>query len=561
MPGMVAVGDLIEKEYKFLVPYYQRGYRWEKRHIEALLNDLWEFYDIKLKKKKENILYYPLQPLVIKKDNQGFYKVVDGQQRLTTLYILLAVLEEKIGESIDKFVIIYERRSEEFLKNINTCNDQESENIDFCYMCEAYNVINSWINTKNISKSNLKFWRNFITRGSDIDEDGRDLNENIRFIWYELDKNQDEFEVFIRLNIGKIPLTNAELIKSFLVQKVQDEKYRFEISKEWDDMEYALEDNEFFGFLTQKSYLTRIEIIFQIIMGLKNYKEYELYEKFQGRYQNESYEQIWNEVREVFSMLQYWYEERFFYHTIGYLIALKQKDKQKNIVDIFEIYKSARDKEDFKKQLKKTMASLFLEKDKTIKDVIEELSYGSSSVNRKIQDLLLLFNIATLTIASEKSYVKFSFATYQKEKWSLEHITPQADKTLTKDLIKELKELGIKKLEDVLSKKQLEEDDKKKIEDYFVDKHLDKDSVGNLTLLSTENNSALGNGYFPIKRKKIIELDKEGAFIPICTKNLFLRYYSNKIEMQEMKWTQEDANNYVAAMQHTITNFLGENNG
>ena len=557
MPSMVAVGDLIERGVKFLVPYYQRGYRWQRRHIEALLHDLWEFY--RALKRKEGVLYYPLQPLVVKRDQDGFFRVVDGQQRLTTLYILLAVLEEKIKESIDKFIIVYERRSEEFLKNINTCNDKESENIDFCYMCEAYNVINSWINTKDISKSDLTDWRNFIIRGSNINEDGKDLNENIRFIWYELDENQDEFEVFIRLNIGKIPLTNAELIKSFLIQKVQDKKYRFEIAKEWDDMEYAFEDDEFFGFIAQRKYLTRIEIIFQIMMQMPSFKEYELYESFFEKYKKSDYEQIWSEVREVFAMLRYWWEDRFFYHTIGYLIALKQKERQKSIIEIFALYRESLDREDFKQKLKQEIASIFIHDGKSFDAVFEELSYGLA--NNKIQDLLLLFNIATLMTASEKSYMRFSFAAYKKENWSLEHITPQTDKALTKEVIEELRSLNIEALKALLDKRELSEDERRELESYFVDENLSRDSIGNLTLLATKNNSALSNGYFPIKRKKIIELDRAGAFIPICTKNLFLGYYSDRFAQDVMKWRHEDAQNYTAAMQKCIREFLGEHYG
>ena len=79
----------------------------------------------------------------------------------------------------------------------------------------------------------------------------------------------------------------------------------------------------------------------------------------------------------------------------------------------------------------------------------------------------------------------------------------------------------------------------------------DKHSIGNLTLLDSSTNRAYGNVFFSIKRKTIIENDKKGTFIPICTKNLFLKYYSeNATDLQ--KWTEEDAESYKSAILETF---------
>ena len=76
------------KNIKFIIPKYQRGYRWQERQVEDLLDDI-----LKFELEKDN--FYCLQPLVVKKDkcNEKFI-VLDGQQRLTTIFLILKFLGE-----------------------------------------------------------------------------------------------------------------------------------------------------------------------------------------------------------------------------------------------------------------------------------------------------------------------------------------------------------------------------------------------------------------------------------------------------------------------------------
>ncbi|WP_304330840.1 DUF262 domain-containing protein [Brachyspira innocens] len=100
------------KGCNFVIPSYQRGYRWEKREVEDLLNDIYEF------KQSNNEGFYCLQPLVLKKISDNVYEVIDGQQRLTTIYLILKYLKSKniIEENI--YTITYSTRedSKEFLE-------------------------------------------------------------------------------------------------------------------------------------------------------------------------------------------------------------------------------------------------------------------------------------------------------------------------------------------------------------------------------------------------------------------------------------------------------------
>ena len=554
-----AVGDLTKKS--FFIPYYQRGYKWDKLQIEALLNDLWEFHRF-LKKKKEGYKYYSLQPLVVK-EHKDKYIVVDGQQRLTTIYLILSAIEEIFNEKIEKFSLEYERDgSQDFLKNITKKNEQDLSNIDFHYMFNSYTIIEQWIHDQEISDSNLKKFRDFILSDTDWDEDeNKDLNENIRFIWYEINDEESEFDVFVRLNIGKIPLTNAELIKSFIIQKSQNKnpeikkQKRFEMASEWDSIEYSFEDEEFFGFITKESYKTKIEILFQIYLNVAKYDNYELYEEFIAKNEENNVQKIWQKIKHNFYLLKSWYKDRELYHLIGYLT-----NTELDIVKVFQIYEKSKTKEGFKNELKKEIYYSVLKNFSSFEE-IKELSYNNSNDKKILMRVFLLHNIVTLISSSKDSFLRFSFYKFNHDKWSIEHISPQTSKKINEDSLKRLKDFisntSDKQIKDILEKKRLEQGDIETLENIFADKEIntDKDNIKNLTLLSSKTNSSLKNNFFPIKRNMIIDMDKKGEFIPIVTKNLFLKYYS-ELNSNPEKWTVTDGESYVDSIINSFEFFF-----
>jgi hypothetical protein len=95
------------------------------------------------------------------------------------------------------------------------------------------------------------------------------------------------------------------------------------------------------------------------------------------------------------------------------------------------------------------------------------------------------------------------------------------------------------------------------VQEYFKEseKPDNIDTICNLALLDAKTNRSYGNAFFPIKRKRIIENDRNGIFVPIATKNLFLKYYSKKLG-EVMYWNREDAQNYFDAIKETLKDFL-----
>ena len=147
-----SISEILDKH--FFIPYYQRGYRWGEQQVKDLLKDILEFASDKKMKG-----FYCLQPIVVKKetieidkDKQDRYRVIDGQQRLTTIYIILKYLSDArkyIFPSNHKkiYSILYETRQEkdnnsyEFLDNIKNTDSINNQNIDFHYMSSAYITI------------------------------------------------------------------------------------------------------------------------------------------------------------------------------------------------------------------------------------------------------------------------------------------------------------------------------------------------------------------------------------------------------------------------------------
>ena len=103
---------------RFFIAAYQRGYRWAPLQVTQLLDDIREFTKRRNPQPEE---FYCLQPLVLKAMNEGGYEVVDGQQRLTTLLLVLRHFNERLAEKYQQqlYTLDYETRPNlmEFLKN------------------------------------------------------------------------------------------------------------------------------------------------------------------------------------------------------------------------------------------------------------------------------------------------------------------------------------------------------------------------------------------------------------------------------------------------------------
>ncbi|MCL2180993.1 MAG: hypothetical protein FWB83_07685, partial [Treponema sp.] len=79
--------------------------------------------------------------------------------------------------------------------------------------------------------------------------------------------------------------------------------------------------------------------------------------------------------------------------------------------------------------------------------------------------------------------------------------------------------------------------------------------LSNLVLLDAKTNTSYKNVVFPVKRKTIIEREKDGTFIPICTRNVFLKYYSENVDQMTF-WDETDRSLYKKNIKEVLEKYL-----
>ena len=568
-----AVHTLLGKRY--YIPSYQRGYRWTTKQVTQLLDDLLEF-----QRKKGTGEFYCLQPIVVvplqggqrpqqwQDGEEPVYEVIDGQQRLTTILLILQYMKDKQLPLNQLYELSYQTRigSSDFLSNIRSKSEGEAErNSDYWHIYHAYRTIDDWF-TNN---------QQYIWPIYQLLISNDELN-NVRIIWYELGPSEDKIYVFSRLNIGKIPLTNAELIKALFLRRgnFADNLASLEqvqIASEWDSIENKLQNSSFWTFVSgcNSNYANHIELIFELIAGNKQSKQtsFEYYTEVLNA-SKVPVSKIWLEVKQVFLRLEEWYDNHELYHYIGYLTSMGSS--------ISEIYQLSlnKSKAQFVQALKEKI------KDSFNNVILDDLEYEPSNL-KTIRKVLLLFNIETI-LSSSKAYTRFPFDLYLLDQWDVEHIrsrTEYSNKLYQESVLRESVSYFESKYElneqeqELLSEIKdllLRMGDKKgdayqqdfnelfaKIQKHFgEDKDLQKvNSLGNLTLLDSKTNRSYGNSPFVLKRQRIVQNDKKGVFTPIATKNIFLKYYSHHAT-DILVWQDKDAEDYMQSIQELLSYYF-----
>ncbi|MDH5938665.1 DUF262 domain-containing HNH endonuclease family protein [Vibrio splendidus] len=585
------ISELLDKS--FYIPAYQRGYRWTERQVTELLNDIKEFQQQAEEGPRE--AFYCLQPIVVKKHNDS-WELVDGQQRLTTIFIILTCLKEVAALlGLGSYKLSYETRenSAAFLENINT--ERSNENIDFFHISQAKQAIVKWFAEQEPTYK-VKFLQTLLN--SD------EMGKNVKIIWYEIGQSENATAVFTRLNVGKIPLVNAELVKALFLKssnfsKSHDAKHlhQLSIAKEWDAIEKCLQDDAFWYFISNKPYKTnRIELVLNLASkdlcseGIQRGDPLKTFLQFNQLLIDSSKSVVteWLKIKQCFMTLEEWYNDRALFHLIGYLVT-----QDTSIDALFLLHKQSSSKLAFKKALiHKIFTPLFspLSLDdlslESIAEALMQLNYGRD--NQKIKKLLILFNVASL-LANPKTNARFQFERFKAEDWDIEHIRSVASempnskdkqKVWLRNIVEYISDehtfepderpdsyiedaQKIKESASVLLESRLfdsvlfENIFQKVIELYDPHSHEEVDnSIGNLTLLDSYTNRSYQNAVFPIKRFRIIALDKQATFVPLCTKNVFLKYYSKQVDKM-LFWESKDSQDHQQAIAEMVYGFLG----
>lgn len=559
----------------FLIPSYQRGYRWDNKEVKELLEDINEFM-----LDKKNNGFYCLQPIVVKEDKSK-YRIIDGQQRLTTIFLIIKYLKDK-----SYFKIEYETRAKSFnfLDEIKNKEDNSADNIDFYYFLKAYKCIKDFFeNNQNIDRG--KFYDTLIN--------------NCKVLWYEISNDESEQDVFIRLNIGKIPLLEEENIKALFLSK-NEEIYDSDLedrAKTWYEAEKKLRAKNDFSYLVlskiNKEYIEkeydnnilnddflRIGVYLHAIT--KDNNQNLLFNYFYNLKKNNKLNEEWDKLEECINTLSKFAsddngngDERNIFHYIGFLIL----NDIMNINSIYKLWNESRQNDLFSKLLLEEIINNIssLVNGKDISDYIDDLNFNDDKEKKIIFKILVLFNIDRL-LKDKGSIEYFKFNRFQLEEWSLEHIYAQNSKSIKEYVAKDSKEEVVKWLEEIiqyiedasltkeientinkLNKKSIKNiDNFNNLLDNIDDNFKDNDSlndIGNLCLLDKASNSRIGNNIFSVKRNDIEKLGNAGKLIPIATKEVFNKQFSKKNKNKDL-FTKEDREDYMNAVIEVLKNYI-----
>lgn len=556
---------------RFYIPDYQRGYRWGTEEVERLLDDIYS----------NATNNYCLQPIVVRRlskediekkqlESSDWSELIDGQQRLTTLYLIYCYMHNKCDIPEPKFSLAYETRkgSEAYLRDIDP--DQRGDNIDYWFIYNAYETIDNWFKKQDNAQQVM----------SDIN---KRLNENVQVIWYEVGPDEDAIALFTRLNIGKIPLTSAELVKAIFLSEDSGMKMEVEkpgeIALQWDNIENELHEDSFWYFLSNLigvSYQTRINLILDLITEkpIDSMDSYYSFFRFDQMRKEESLDILWQKIQHTFLTLKGWYESHQLYHKIGYLIASEYKE-----ITLQSIYSLSQ----------QTSKAQFMDMlDNTIRSSIDingnyaELSYDKAGDHQKIYRLLLLFNVISVMKHDGNSqrfpFDKLKYSDQKKVVWSLEHIHAQQSEKLKaiesrQWLVMHRSSIAaidkqsslLTEIDTLLSKPQIENEAFDNLQEKIFERLSTQGSteymhsIANLALLNIRDNAALSNSTFDVKRNEIIKIDRAGEYIPFCTRMVFLKYYTPSEDNQLHFWGQADRVAYIKAINEVLKEYLGNN--
>ena len=653
---------------KFRIPSYQRGYRWRgAQHVKTLLKDL-DLFKAELDHDPDSPRVYSLQPLVVKRtvpsskhddllrslrdpsqtdsvekaarlfETYYEWEVIDGQQRLTTLFLILTYL--KLSHL---YTITYDTRdgSQEFLKKFaNPSGNMESEsetNIDFSRMYEAYGAIKNWFKDKD--EDYRKDFRRLIL-------------ERVQFIWYE-SVGEPAIEVFTRLNIGNIKLTDAELIKALILNQdsfIDFGGFRFsdaarlklargKIATEWDAIERRLQDDAFWLYIQPydpkaKEVPTRIDFLLCIVakrmkMDLdanEVHDDHELFHRYEQYFsqhkgsqekRSAARERVWRTITETYHVLEEWFEDSKLYHYTGYLMALENTP---HTVDglLEEWFSEGQDKKSFIAKLEQLIRDSlskirgYARKQTTgaASKSLLDVTYDEGGLSKvECTPLLLLHNIMTVIKQGEvmaknelyrgqRVYYKFPFNLYKREDWEIEHVDPHTQNSMEK--LQDQKEwlLSVYPFvsKDLRERIVMFYESEGKSEEFSLLREAcatlpeltrdalkddEKNMIWNFVLLDGGTNASYGNSLFPAKRRTIMYKEqgikvkdpvlkddgnggfhvvwtKEKAktpFVPMCTKQVFLQYYS-EARTAPLVWSKSDAASYRNNLKEMLEGFL-----
>lgn len=595
---------------KYSIPPYQRGYKWDTKDIERLLKDINEFSP-----NEDLDLFYCLQNITLVEYKDSF-SVVDGQQRLTTLTVILSYLDE-YGLINEKIQYNVRHETEEFLKeyifkpselkNIHnweqlleiTCNEgKDYDYQDIFYLFNAYKTVQTWFEVNPDSVSVMK---------------DKILN-HVKLI-VNLPKNIEEQELFENLNGKRVPLDGADLIRALIITRVakknvgdlddsikqnvliNERRVRIGLALDRINLWWADENkkNYFHQFTKEFKASDENSISFNDVTYPINYL-YKLYvlaygegvlnmEFFEKKVIEEGFLE---ELQLLQRTMENWYNDKELYHLILFtsIYAREKTEEQQPALSFKELLRQWKKlyRKGFIRFLKKRIAGTevfndLINQSERCKEENEKTAFSENWYDNKLVMVSTLLDIISI-LSSNSAYLPARHFKVYKE--DLEHIFPQTpvgdrvkDKVKQTQILKEYLEI----INQLLSEEEkiyigdcdINWDDqnwkdgiKASINDK-IKKVIPINSLGNMCVLHESVNRGYGNDFFLEKRIDIMRKSQEGFFIRPhvydAFNKIFLERHDESIDMEMMnRWDKSDILARREYMIKRISNFLNTSN-
>lgn len=565
---------------KYYIAPYQRGYKWRSlKSNDAVCLLLTDMHDAFEGDEEE----YYLQYITVKKNNINstpVLEVIDGQQRLMTLTLLLAVMaynhdykisiaEHKlkygVRESVDTFL-------EDFIYGDISVLEKTTNWLEFTEQYPQYDIQDIYYMFQAVKY----FFSSEHLKDSEIFYEY--VLGKVKLILNLIDNrgSMTSEKLFSNLNTNKVDLTSTELVKGLLLTRAGREKdddnsnrhfkeileLRAAMGRQWDEISTWCERSDIKSFYFDNS-LEPMDKLLNFVALDSNYhpetsvNKYDLFNFFQSKIKKNKIQAktLFSNLRVIFLTLKDWYEDPRIHNLIGYLLAYKYPDKNsafqcKELVQLLQCNKT---------ELRKNLGVRIFELLDIDSGDIKKWKYGESDI--EIYNALLLVNV----FLSEE---QFNFMEFSRQKWSLEHIFPQTPSFLPERLVLNDLEL-INKLLQADWKEKIQEKlgSEAKISQFDIDsttleaklqsnsctltceekeilyaclKKENLHSIGNMALLTSSDNSSNTNGLFDAKRHNIVSLVSTGSFVPKHTYDVFSKLLSDAMDPDLRVWSEQD---------------------
>ena len=580
----------------FNIPEYQRGYKWTVDNIIQLLEDLKGF------KQNSSDEFYCLQNITITKTNingHSCFNVIDGQQRLTTLFILISYIQRNMSNKVlsaESNILRYSIREEtdKFLRESiltgDYWNDVEYKPAtkDQYYIAEVAKAVAEWFNINNLEE--------------------RTILDHLKLIVNKVESGEEE-TVFASLNGGKVDLDGADLVRAILITRAAKQKYPSLISEK--TLHQIANDDINMNINIKVSSLGKMNE-FRVKLGIEldmmnnwwsdrkvrsyfeqllpnrisqnksfKYSEYPidlLYYAFFEAYKDKlathgntdldlrifengidkdgeggnDHLEFYKEVKEFHLTLVDWYNDDEIYNLLGYLMY-NYKSASVSFAMLWNEWKLTESKSDFKSKLKRIireqLALAFAGSDDST-DIADKLILLRKSItniaeNWYVKDFIIRF-LPLLDLIPEKKTVGNSVRTIFKRLNPDYFKCNQEDKEHVRSQTRQIAEENMTE-EDRLA---LEEENRQGI-----------NSIGNIVLLKASINRSYGNVELVKKMDRIArEHIMNDTYIRPHTLNVFLSKLQtlkdNGISEDSVFWSEEDIVKTVKAIDSSLTDYL-----